>query len=183
MAQAAVRLLTVQDFMDIPEGPPYYQLIEGDLFMMPPPGAFHQDIAGNIFSLIREYLRKNAVGKVAIAPYGVFLNDVNAFLPDVFFVSKAKLKQFSKRGFEGAPDLVVEVLSPGTARFDKTSKKTVYARSGVLEYWLVDPSAEEVQIFYLAEDSDDPKFVYGRKNQFTSPLVPGLQFRGEEIFA
>src|SRR6187455_1526203 len=102
MAQAAVRMLTVQDFMDIPEGPPYYQLIEGDLFMMPPTGAFHQDIAGNTFSIIREFLRKYPIGKVAIAPYGVFLNEVNVFLPDVFFVTKAKLKQFSKRGFEGA---------------------------------------------------------------------------------
>jgi Uma2 family endonuclease len=183
MAQVAPQPLTVQDFMDIPEGPPYYQLIEGDLFMMPPPGAFHQDIAGNIFSLMREYLRRNPIGKAAIAPYGVFLNDVNAFLPDVFFVTKARLKQFSKRGFEGAPDLVVEVLSPGTSRFDKTSKKTVYARSGVLEYWLVDPITQEVHIFYLAENIDEPRFIYSRTDSFASPLIPGLEFRGEEIFA
>jgi Uma2 family endonuclease len=183
MTQAAVRLLTVQDFMNTPEGPPYYQLIEGDLYMMPPPGSFPQDIAGNIFSMIREFLRKKPIGKAAIAPYGVFLNEVNAFQPDVFFVTKERMDQFSKRGFEGSPDLVVEVLSPGTARFDKASKKLIYARSGVVEYWLVDPDAEEIQIFYFNESVQAPQLSFGRRDSFTSPLLPGLKFLGEEIFA
>jgi Uma2 family endonuclease len=183
MAQAAVRLLTVQDFMDIPEGPPYYQLIEGDLFMMPPPGAFHQDIAGNVHFIFRSYLKKRPIGKVSIAPYGVFLDDINVFLPDLFFVTKSRLKLFSKRGFEGAPDLVVEILSPGTSRFDRTSKKIVYARSGVREYWLIDPEAEEVQVFDLASDSEEARAIFGRDGTFTTPLLPGLKISCAEIFA
>ena len=183
MAQVAPRPLSVQDFMDIPEGPPYFQLIEGDLFMMPPPGSFHQDIAGNIHFILRKYLQKKPIGKVGIAPYGVFLDDINVFLPDLFFVATSRLKHFSKRGFEGAPDLVVEILSPGTARFDKASKKWVYARSGVRELWLIDPESEEVTVFNLSESRDEPRGVFGQDEIFTSPLLPGLKIRCEEVFA
>jgi len=183
MVQAVPRPLTVHDFMDLPEGPPFYQLVEGDFFMSSPPSGFHQDIAGNVFFILKNYLREHSIGKVGISPYGVYLTDINAYLPDVFYVSRKRRALFSKRGVEGAPDLVVEILSPSTAHLDKGSKRIIYSRVGVVELWLIDPELKEIHVFHLRKDPDAPVAVYGEEEIFSSPLFPGLKFSGAEIFA
>src|SRR5262245_9987884 len=121
--------------MELPEGPPYYQLIEGDLYMAPSPDLFHQDIAGNIYHLVRFYLAKCRAGSVYIAPCDVQLTELNVYQPDVFFVANSRKHIMTKHGAKGAPNLVVEVLSPKTARLDKGAKRVVYARAGVEEMW------------------------------------------------
>src|SRR5437868_14001280 len=127
MAQIAPLALTVHDFMDLPEGPPYYELVEGEFFMSPPPIYFHQGIAGNIVRIMNLYLNDHPIGEVLFAPCGVFLTEINAYQPDVFFISNERLSIIAERGIEGAPDLVVEVLSPSTAKNDKGTKKKIYA--------------------------------------------------------
>lgn len=151
--------------------------------MMPPPDGFHQDVAGNVFFILRTFLRNQPIGKVCIAPYAVELDNFNAFEPDVFYVSNDRRDGFYKRGFKGAPDLVVEVLSPGTARIDKNAKRRIYTAAGVTELWLIDPDAQEIQVYYLQEDSNHPHATHREKAQFTSPLFPGLTFDCAEIFA
>jgi Uma2 family endonuclease len=182
MAQVAPMLLNVHDFMDLPEGPPYYELVEGELFMSPPPNLYHQGIVGNIVEILHVYLRKNRIGEVYFAPCGVFLTEINAYQPDAFYIANERLSILAEDGVQGAPDLVIEVLSPSTERHDKGPKKKIYAATGVQELWLVDPRAREVAVFDLQRSVDSPKLTVRATGKFQSPLFPGLTLHGVEIF-
>ncbi len=85
MRAVATEQFTVADYRAMPEGPPYYQLVEGELIMAPSPSSFHQEIAGNIYFLLRQHVVKHRLGKVCIAPLDVYLSETNVFQPDVFF--------------------------------------------------------------------------------------------------
>jgi Uma2 family endonuclease len=183
MAQVISPSLTVQDYFDLPEGSPRCQLIEGDFHMMPPPNRFHQSVQINIAAMIKLHLNKHPIGKVYCAPIGVILSEMNAFEPDVVFVSKKRAKILSERGIEGAPDFVVEILSPGTTRYDKGPKRAIYARSGVTELWLVEPVKREIDVFYLQDDPERPVATYAERDKLSSPLLPGLAFDCRQIFA
>jgi len=182
MQTNALKPITARDFMELPEGPPYYQLIEGDLYMSPSPAPFHQDIVGNIFYLLRRYLEKHRVGIVRSAPSDVRLTELNVYEPDVYFVSKSRKSILTKHGVEGAPNLVAEVLSPRTAKLDKGAKRAVYARAGVEELWIVDPEAKRVHVYRLGESADEPVGVYGVRQKFESPLFPGLKIPVAKVF-
>ncbi|MBU6401316.1 MAG: Uma2 family endonuclease [Verrucomicrobia bacterium] len=182
MSQRHAPPVTRSDYMAMREGPPYYQVVEGDLVMSPSPETYHQDIAGNIYFLIRSYLDRHAVGTVLFAPLDLFLDDVDVYQPDSMFVSTARRSIITDHGLEGAPDLVVEVLSPGTARLDQGAKRTIYARAGVRELWLVDPRTKTVAVFRLPENAETPAATYGVDAVFESPLFPSLKFGGASIF-
>jgi len=182
MLRTAVTPLTVQDYRELPEGPPYYQLIEGDLFMAPSPDAFHQDILGNLYFLLRTYLEKRPIGTLRFAPSDVQLTELNVYQPDLYFVSNARRSILSAQGAEGAPDLVVEVLSPKTAKLDKVAKRSVYARTGVKELWLIDPGLKQVQVYHLGRSSAVSMATYREKQSFASPLLPGLKISVAKVF-
>lgn len=182
MVKAEIRPLTVHDYRELPEGPPYYQLIEGDLYMAPSPDLFHQDILFNVAYLIRQYLEKHPIGSVHIAPSDVQLSDLNVYQPDVYFVSKSRKSIRTRQGATGAPNLVVEVLSPRTAKLDRGMKRTVYARTGVEELWLVDPETRQVQVYHLQKSADLPAATYGEKQKFESRLFPGLKIQVAKVF-
>jgi len=182
MQTTAPRPLTVNEFRELPMGPPYYQLIEGDLYMSPTPNFFHQSIVLNIAVFLQNFLEKNPIGKVVVSPSDVELSDLNVYMPDVYYVSNARKHIFTTQGASGAPDLVVEVLSPGTAKYDKGAKRQVYARTGVKELWLVDPAEKQVSVYRLQESSDEPRGVFGLRQKFTSPLFPKLTIPVAKIF-
>src|ERR1700722_13506557 len=152
MLQTSVPLINRHDYQEMPEGPPYYQVIEGDLIMSPSPNIYHQEILGRIYSLISQFLDKHPLGKVYFAPVDVFLGDINVYQPDILFISNQRRSIITGQGIEGAPDLVVETLSPSTARYDKGSKRKIYARFGVKELWLVGPDERTVQVYFLPQD-------------------------------
>lgn len=85
-------------------------------------------------------------------------------------------------GAEGAPDFVVEILSPKTAFLDKGTKRRVNARTGVKEFWIIDPQTKLIHVYFLQKNGDKPAFTYSEKDTFTSPHFPGLKFKGREIF-
>jgi len=151
--------------------------------MAPSPDLFHQDILLNLAWILRDYLEKNPIGKLMIAPSDVHLTDLNVYQPDLYFVSNARKSIFSQQGAEGAPDLVVEILSPKTARFDKGIKREVYARSGVKELWIIDPVLRQVQVYHLVESADVPAATLGEESHLESGLFSGLKIRLENIFA
>ena len=182
MLQAKVPLITRYDYQEMPQGPPYYQVIEGDLIMSPSPNTFHQVVLGRIYSIIVRYLEKNPIGEAFFAPLDVFLSDINVYQPDVILVSNERRSIITHHGIEGAPDLVVEALYPGTARYDKGSKRKIYARTGVKELWLVDPEARTLQGYLLAKDPETPSATHGANATFTSALLPGLKIKTATIF-
>jgi Uma2 family endonuclease len=174
-------LLTVEDYRATPEGT-RYQLVEGDLIMAPAPNLFHQAIAGNIYAMLVVYLAKSSAGKTYIAPCDVYLSEHDVVQPDVLFVANANLGLLQEDGIHGAPDLVIEVLSPATAQLDKKTKRIIYARAGVKELWLVDPLLLQIQVYDFARDPAKPVRLIEEDESFTTPLLPDLVISAGAVF-
>ena len=119
------------------------------VLMSPSPAVEHNRIAGNIYSIFRQFLK----GKKRCEPFfdgvDVYLDDDNIFIPDVMIVCDRN--KIRPNGIYGAPDLVVEILSPSTLTRDRSVKKAVYERTGVREYWIVDPLAKSVEVYHWRE--------------------------------
>src|SRR5680860_143151 len=146
----------------LPEGT-RAQVIENQLIMSPRPLDRHQETLINIVLPIGNYVKKNSLGKIRTGPAGVYLDEENIFEPDIMFISSKNIHKFRKDGLHGAPDLVIEILSPSTAKYDKNQKKSAYERYGVREYCIVDPETKEVQGFFLKDDRyESPLELVGR---------------------
>jgi len=160
----------------------YYQVIEGELHMSPSPNDLHQVIVGNIYFIFRAFLKKNPIGKARVSPLDVFLTEINVFQPDVLYVSHENASILTPSGTKGAPDLVVEVLSPGTKSYDLGPKRAIYARTGVKELWIIDPATLTIQVYRLQLNAQSPEAAFDATAHFTSPLLPGLTINAAEIF-
>jgi len=178
---AALERLTVDDYRATPEGS-RYQLIEGELMMAPAPNRYHQDILLNLLDILRAHLRAHPAGRVYLAPTDVYLTEHDVLQPDLFFVTKANLNRLAEDGLHGAPDLAIEVLSPGTAQLDKKAKRILYARHGTKELWLVDPLLLQIQVYDFARDKTKPTRLIEEDETFTTPLLPGLSIAAAEVF-
>ena len=181
MVQAEALAITAQEYFQMREGPPYYQLIEGELYMSPSPHWRHQTIVNNIAYIITHYLRQHNIGRVFVSPMDVQLNRINVYQPDVLYFHH-KRRLLGKRCVEGAPDFVVEILSESTDHLDRGPKRKNYARTGVDELWFVDPVEKRIEVFKLAKDFENPAATYSESDSFTSEHFPGLKFLGTEIF-
>lgn len=179
--QTKAELLAVEDYRATPEGS-RYQLVEGELIMAPAPNRFHQIIVGNIFHLLRSYVAGHPVGEVYIAPFDVYLSEHNVHQPDVVFISNERLRILTDDGAHGAPDLVIEVLSPSSAQLDKTTKRRIYAQAGVKELWLVDPSLLQIHLYDFARDQNKAVRILDEDESFETPLLPSLTVAAAEVF-
>jgi Uma2 family endonuclease len=141
-------------YMGLPEGTSC-QLINDHLIMSPSPLDAHQKILIHLASKILTHVEKNELGEVRVAPYDVHLSKVNIFQPDIIFVSTEHAHLIENNGLHGAPDLVVELLSQRTRKYDLEDKKDLYEQYGVKEYFMIEPSNKEVTSFML----NDRKFV------------------------
>jgi Uma2 family endonuclease len=131
---------------------------------------------------IAKYLEVHPVGKVYDAPFDVYLNNDNVFQPDLVFIARQNYGILTDAGVEGVPDLVIEILSPGTAKLDQNAKLRVYAQTGVKELWFIDPEAATVAVYYLQQNPAHPAAVYSTADQFTSSFFPGLVCSVAEFF-
>lgn len=174
-------LSTVADYRELGEGPPYYQLIEGEIFMSPAPNRYHQAITRNLEFIMMRYLAEHPIGEIYHAPFDVYLDDLNAYQPDIVFVSIECSKIFTDDGAHGPPDLVVEILSPSTARIDKR-KRAHFAKHGTREFWQVDPVLLQIQRFDFARDQAKPVQIIDEDETFESPIFPGLKIATSEVF-
>ena len=182
MTIAVDNRVTAEDYRALPEGGQRYQLIEGDLYMSPSPNRFHQDISLNIAVIIANYLGSHPIGKVYDAPLDVYLDNDNVFQPDLVFVARENYRVLTNAGIEGVPDLVIEILSPGTAKLDRNAKQRIYAQRGVKEMWLVDPETTTVAVYHLQQNPAQPAAVYATADRFTSSCFPGLEFSVADFF-
>ncbi|MDK2888813.1 MAG: hypothetical protein PWP72_1691 [Thermoanaerobacter sp.] len=173
--------LTYADYLQIDDGR-QYELIEGELVLTPSPGFLHQHIAANIGGLLRTYVDKHNIGLVLYAPFDVVLADNLVLQPDVLYLSRERFDLLTENCLKGAPDLVVEVLSPASGRRDRLEKSRLYLKHGVKEYWVVDPSAQTVEIFSAREKGWLLAGAYGPEDTLNSPLLPGFAAHGAEIF-
>ena len=173
---------TIKDYKLLPEGAPY-QLIEGELVMTPSPTTSHQIISGNLNEKIRVFVKEKSAGLLLYAPIDIYLDDENVFQPDIIFISKQRQELVKDDGIHGAPDLAVEILSPSTAYYDIKKKYKIYEKSGVKEYWIVDPEMKTVELFSLTEQG---KFVLSvsssDKGVVKSAVLSGFEINLEDIF-
>lgn len=169
-----------QDYLQLPEDK-RYEIIDGDLFMVPSPNESHQRILANIFNTLSHYVRKNKLGAVYFAPFDVLFSEEDIVQPDIIFVSHENKRIITKDNIKGAPDLIIEVLSPSTFKRDIGIKKKLYARHGVREYWVVDPERETVEVFLLRDKEFEGK-GYGLKDSISSTVIKDLNIEVKEIF-
>jgi len=160
-----------------------YQLLNGRPRMNPAPLMKHQRIIGNVYLLLDRFARSNALGEVWLAPCDVVFDRFNVVQPDVFFVSTERAHIVTEKNVQGAPDLIVEILSASTADVDRGYKRHLYAVHGVNEYWLVDPDARQVEVLALGETGYVTAGIYGEDEIVASPLLTGLRIAVNDIFA
>jgi Uma2 family endonuclease len=166
----------------MPEGPPYYQLIEGDLIMSPSANFYHQKIVGRLLHFIETYLEGHPLGEVVIALSDVFLDDINVFQPDLYYVTNENRHVLVDEGAKGAPDLVVEIISPSTSSRDRNEKRRVYARAGVAEMWIIDPDARQLEVHPLVRGLNASPAVIREPELFSPALFPGLTIETTRLF-
>lgn len=140
------RKYTARDFERLPEGPPYYQLINGKLIETPTPEVIHQKVAGRLLYLLHKLEKETKMGTV-IHLIDLYLDEKNVFQPDIVVLLKEGRAKVEEKGIFGPPDVVVEILSPSTAYYDLIVKKEVYERVGVKECWLLDPNRKTFEIY------------------------------------
>lgn len=142
---------TYEDLFDLPDDGTRYEIIEGELYEMPAPNLAHALAIANLISMLIPLVARLG-GQWLTAPLDVFFQGANPVQPDIVVVLPGRSARFVKRGVEGPPDLLIEVLSPSNRVHDILTKRALYARGGVREYWIVDPDARTIEILTLDHD-------------------------------
>jgi Uma2 family endonuclease len=187
MAELKTRIkFTYEDYKSLPESETKrYELLGGELVMVPSPSFKHQLVSGNLELPLRNFVDENELGIILHAPFDVVLGEGKGrevVQPDILYVSKQRSQIITEEEIRGAPDLVIEILSPATADRDRTYKRTLYARHGVKEYWIVDPEAKTVEVLVLGKSGFERAAAYGEADRLRSPLLSGLEIKLEEVF-
>jgi len=180
--QTETRRVTYADYAAMPDDGHRYQVIEGTLSMTPAPNVAHQNSLENLLDVVRRHVRSARMGKVHIAPIDVVLSDENVVQPDLIFIAADRLKIITEANVQGAPDLVVEVLSPGSARIDRVQKRDLYARFGVREYWLVSPEAHTIEVLALRGQTFERLGLFGAGDAIRSDVLIDLAFKIDGVF-
>lgn len=177
-------LISIYDLESLPDDGNIYELFEGELSVAKAPSLKHQEIIGNFTTILNGYLWQNPIGKIWITP-GVIFDEYNSAIPDLVFIAKERIPQIAS-GIHvvGAPDLVIEIMSPGSenVRRDEVVKRQTYARFGVKEYWIVEPLVEVVEITRLKENIPASVGTFRNTNEISSPLLPDLSFTVNDVF-
>ncbi len=174
---------TYEDYLKLPDDGRRFEIIEGVLYVTNAPNIDHQFVVSEIVQRIGNFVRQYNLGYILSAPFEVHLSErARPVLPDVIFIKAERWPETGAGYFEGAPDLIVEVLSPSTRRTDQVVKFTAYEQAGVSEYWIVDPKSKIVQVYVLSGRE------YGLLGEFLgedvvqSSVLAGLQIVARTLF-
>ena len=175
-AKTSRALLTYEDYLTFPDSDGIKkEIIEGELFMSPAPAIKHQLILKKISRIFDDFVIKKDLGIVLFAPCDVIFSDINIMQPDILFISKDNYRILTELNIKGAPDLLVEILSPSSIDTDRIYKKRIYERFGVKEYWIVDPDTETIEIWVLKNKMFQLTSKATKEQIITSQLLEGLQ--------
>jgi Uma2 family endonuclease len=175
---------TYEDYLNIP-GDDRYELINGEFILVSAPNRAHQIASVKLVSRMDPFVEGRELGWVFHAPFEVALADpegINIIQPDIIFVSREREHIITRSNIQGAPDLIVEILSPSTGRRDRTAKLDLYARHGVGEYWLADPDTQTVTVMLLKDGKYEVVGNYGIEDTLTSPTLEGFSVNLDSIF-
>ena len=172
---------TYEDYCNAPEDK-RYELHDGDLILVPSPKEPHQKTSLDLAAELRLFTRRTGIGYIYIAPFDVVFSDTDVVQPDVIFVSNDRREIITSDNIQGAPDLVIEVLSPSTAHRDRTFKRALYARHGVREFWFVDTDAHTIEVLLLGASGYETVGIFGAGQTLTSPTLTGFNLNTDEVF-
>jgi Uma2 family endonuclease len=184
MAPQTSTKMTYEDLLLLPEDGLRHEIIDGEHYVNASPLEKHQRVSHNLIVEIGIYLRKHPVGRLYHAPFDVVFSRYDVVEPDLMFISNERRAIITSRNVQGSPDLLVEILSPSNTRYDEVTKRALYERTGVAEYWIVDPVRDAVRVFRRnAEGRYEIAANLSRNETLTSPLFPTLEIQLDEIFA
>lgn len=173
MAVTQEKLYTIDDIYNLPEGE-RAELIDGNMYMMAPPGLVHQRVSGFIYAEIYQHIKEQGGScEVFSAPFAVFLDANNRTYvePDISVIcDKGKLDE---RGCNGAPDWIIEIVSASSRRMDYFTKLFKYRAAGVKEYWIIDPVKLEVMVYDFENNTGGEYFFIDE--------IPSITLKGLSI--
>ena len=170
------------DIWDAPEDTNRYEVIDGDLYVSPAPSWLHQCGLGVLFFYLMQYIHLRRLGELVQAPVGVVLDDETGVQPDLVYVSRERAGIITERGIEGAPDLVVEAVSPSTEARDRGLKMRRYAAAGIPHCWLLVPREKALEAYRMGEHGYERTSVCGPSSVFRPELFPGLEIPIDDLW-
>jgi len=173
---------TYDDYAALPNDGHHYEIVNGVLLMAPAPTPDHQSIAVRLTYYLFAHVELGGLGRVLAGPIDVELGPKDVFQPDVLVLLNAHLDKIAEKRIIGAPDLVVEVASPGTATFDRITKYEVYARAGISEYWIVKPIQRTVEVLVLQNREYRSLGIFQGHQSLSSQILPDLSVRVGQFF-
>jgi Uma2 family endonuclease len=160
-----------------------YELLNGKIVKKSVPSPFHQQASGNFYFALRTFVQPQKLGIVLYAPIDVFVDDANVLQPNVLFVREERRSIVTSDGVMGSPDLVVEVISPSSVRYDRVEKMKLYRRVGVQEYWLIDPNNRTVEVYHLTPEGYDIAEFAVEEGDVKSSVCAGFSINARDVFA
>lgn len=177
--------LTYDDFVHFPDDGKRHELIDGEHFVTPSPNMRHQGILGNLYFLIRAWLEVQPTGRLFFAPFDVVFTQFDVVEPDLLYMSNQRASEIlTDLNVQGVPELVIEIASPSTRKRDASLKRALYERTGVSEYWIVEPKGDKVRVFRRDGITFAAPVDLTREagDVLTTPLLPGLDLPLARIF-
>lgn len=172
--------VTYEMYAEMPDDGNRYEVLEGELSLMSPgPATVHQVVSGELHLLLQS-CRSDYV--ILMAPLDVILSRTNVVQPDLILIHQSRTDIVTKRGIEGSPDLLVEVLSPGSRGRDRVRKAKIYAKHGVPEYWIVDPKSQTLERYVLADGRYELEAVFEEDETVRTERLPCVSFAVSELF-
>ena len=184
MKPAGVKL-TYDDFLLFPDDGMRHELIDGEHYVTPSPNTKHQTVSMTLAVLIGGWLERDPIGRIYHAPFDVVFSRFDVVEPDLLYLSNDRAADvLTPQHVHGAPDLVIEIGSPGTRARDETKKRALYERTGVTEYWFVDPEIDVVRIYRRSGERFTRPVELSRETNdvLTTSLLPGLELPLDRLF-
>jgi Uma2 family endonuclease len=177
---------TVDDFMRFPDDGKRHEIIAGEHYVTPSPNMRHQAISGRLHLALGTFLKANrSLGRVFYAPFDVIFSYYDVVEPDLLVIGADQLDILTPKNVQGAPAIVVEILSPGTRKVDEVTKRRLFERGGVREYWLVDPELDLVKVYRRSADGAFPRAAELTREAgdvLNTPVLPGFALALADLF-
>ena len=177
-------LMTVEDLDAMPEDGNRYEVIEGELFVSRAPGLTHQIVSTNTIGLFVKYLDQHPIGTIVATP-GLIFERYSGVIPDiVFFTHERGAEIIAKDRLSAAPELVIEILSPGRENIarDRVAKRQLYSKHGVKEYWIIDSHNRAIEVYRLQDTMLELVVILRADDEITSPLLPDFKCSVADFF-
>ncbi|MEC4670846.1 MAG: Uma2 family endonuclease [Nitrospirota bacterium] len=175
---------TYEDYLLFPDDGKRHELIDGEHYVTPSPMTKHQRISRNLLGSLFVYIQQMRCGHLFSAPMDIVFSDLDVVQPDLLFISNTRASIITEKNIQGAPDLLVEILSDSTRKTDEIIKRKLYERYKVPEYWIIDPELETVKIYHLADQGYSRTAELSNESSDTlqTPLLPAWELALRKLF-